>query len=234
MTRSLIALALLAVPAAAAERRQTLTNFDRVRVDGPYEVQVTTRATPLARVSGDPRALDLVEVRVEGGTLVVRPNTAGWSERPRASGVPAPLIRLQTRDLRSLSVVGGGKLGVTGPVAAPRVDLTVTGAGRLAVPGLAAGEVVATLIGTGAISLGGTAQRARLIGNGAGEIAAAGLTVGDVVVRTEGSTAVTVTARYTATANSTGVGAIEILGKPDCRVRAQAGGPIRCFNAPRP
>ena len=26
--------------------------------------------------------------------------------------------------------------------------------------------------------------------------------------------------------------AIDILGRPDCKVKAQAGGPIRCFNAP--
>ena len=78
------------------------------------------------------------------------------------------------------------------------------------------------------MTLGGTARSARLLANGAGAITAERLVANDAVVRTDGSTAVTVTARYTATANSTGLGPITILGKPECKVRAAAGGPITC------
>ena len=232
MPRALILLALIAAPAAAAERTVAITNFDRVRVDGPFEVRITTRMTPRAIVSGDARALDLVDVRVEGGTLVVHAARGGWGERPTARGVPAPVVTIQTRDLRSAGVVGGGKLSIAGPLSAERVDLNVTGPGTLTAPGVAATMLTATLLGTGEMTLGGTARTARLVGNGAGRIAASGLTVGDVMVRTEGSSAVAVTARFTATANSTGLGPIEILGKPECKGKAQAGGPIRCGGKP--
>lgn len=232
MLRALALLALIAAPVAAAERTVAITNFDRIRVDGPFQVQVVTRATPRATVSGDARALDLVEVRVDGGTLVVRAASGGWGERPVARGVPAPIVQVQTRDIRSAGVVGGGKLSISGPVAAERVDLSVTGPGVLAVPELAAGALTATLIGNGELSLGGTARTVRLVGNGAGTFAARGLIAGDLNVRTEGATTVSVTARYTAAASSTGLGPIEILGKPECRGKAQAGGVIVCGGKP--
>lgn len=219
-------------PAAAAERAIAIPSFDRIRIDGPFDVRLTTRATPGVTVSGDPRMLESVAVRVEGGTLIVRAGNAGWGERPRARGLPNPIVTVRTRDLRGAGVAGGGTLRITGPVTASRVDLSITGSGTLDAPALAAGDLVMTLIGDGQATLAGTARTARLLGNGSGRIAAAGLTAGDAVVRTEGAVAVTVTARYTATANSTGLGAIDILGKPDCKVKPQADGPIRCFNAP--
>lgn len=222
---------LIATPVAAAERSVAITNFDRIRVDGPFDVTVTTRATPTAVIAGDARALDGVSIAVDGGTLVVRANAGGWGERGRAAGVPAPRIRIQTRDLRSAAVIGGGVLAIAGPVAGDRIDLTVTGPGTLSAPAVRADQLIASLIGSGQMTLGGTARAARLLGNGSGQLAAGALTANDVIVRTDGSVAVTVTARYTATANSTGLGAIDILGQPDCKVKAQAGGPIRCFNA---
>ena len=232
MLRLLLLAALLAAPADAAERSVVVTSFDRIRVDGPFDVRLTTRATPGATIAGDARALDLVSVRVDGGMLIVRADRGGWGERGNAVSASAPVIRVQTRDLKSASVIGGGQLTVTGPVTAERVDLTVTGAGTLTTTGLAAGQVTATLIGTGAMTLAGTARGARLIGNGAGRIAAERLTAGDVTVRTDGTTAVGVTARFTAAAYSTGLGPIEILGRPECKGKAQAGGPIRCGGKP--
>lgn len=229
MLRVLLASLLIAVPAAAAERTVAVGDFDRIRVDGPFDVELTTRANPAASISGDPRALDDVIVRVDGGTLIVRP---GSSLRPTAN-VARAMVRLQTRDLRSAGVVGGARLRIAGPVAGQRIALSVTGTGEIAVPGLQADELAVTSIGDARLTLGGTARTARLLGNGGGEIAAAELVVNDVTVRTEGPIAVTVTARYTAVANSTGTGPIDIRGKPDCRVKAQAGGVIRCFNAPK-
>ncbi len=41
-----------------------------------------------------------------------------------------------------------------------------------------------------------------------------------------------VTGRYTATAYSTGIGPIEILGQPECKGKPQAGGVIICGGRP--
>lgn len=233
MIRPLLALLFVGTPAVAAERSVAVVNFDRIRIDGAFDVRLTTRATPRATIGGDARALESVDVRVDGGTLVVRAGNTRWGERPVARGIAAPVVYLQTRDLRSAGVVGGGTLSIAGPVAADRVDLTVTGAGTLNAPQLAAGELTVTLIGPGQLTLAGTARRGRLLSNGSGTIAAGELTVGDLVVRTEGTTAVTVGARYTASATSTGLGPIAIVGRPECSVKALADGPIRCTGTTR-
>lgn len=224
-----LGLLLHALPATAAERSVAVTNFDRVRIDGPFEVKLTTRASPNVRISGDPRVLENVSVTFDGGLLVVRRDAAAAARAPK--NVAAPVVTLFTRDLRSAGVIGGGILTVQGPVAAIRVDLTVTGAGSITAPGIAADQLVATLIGNGALTLGGTARSARLLSNGAGSIAADALVANEAIVRTDGPTSVTVTARFNATASSTGLGPITILGKPECKVRAAAGGPITCANA---
>ena len=72
--RILLALAALAIaaPAQAATRNFGIDSFDKIRVDGPYTVTVTTGVAPFARASGKPGALDGVTVNVEGHTLVVR------------------------------------------------------------------------------------------------------------------------------------------------------------------
>ena len=66
------ALVLLAAPAGAAERNYSVTSFDRIRIDGPYQVTLKTNVAPFARASGTQAALDGVSIKVEGRTLVVR------------------------------------------------------------------------------------------------------------------------------------------------------------------
>ena len=68
----------LASPAIAAERTLSVTTFDRVRVDGPYKVKVTTGVSPYAKVSGSSAAIDGVSVDQQGQTLIIRANPSSW------------------------------------------------------------------------------------------------------------------------------------------------------------
>jgi len=45
------ALVLLAAPAAATERTYSVTSFDRIRIDGPYQVSLKTNVAPFATPS---------------------------------------------------------------------------------------------------------------------------------------------------------------------------------------
>ena len=74
---ALLALASLPVaPAKAANRNFSVPSFDRIRVDGPFQVQLKTNVAPYARASGSSAALDGVSVKVEGRTLIIRPDSA--------------------------------------------------------------------------------------------------------------------------------------------------------------
>ena len=224
----LLALSAIATPALAEQRTYTFGSFDRVRVEGPFDVRVATGGSPGASADGPAAALDRLEVRVEGNTLIVRPGAGGWGERPVGDGGPL-VIRAATGMIRSASVVGGGGLRIEGALRGQRIDLSLTGAGSLAAPAIEADEVNATLIGSGSMTLGGRAQRARLQTSGSGSIAAAPLDAGALIVRLDGPGSTAAAARFTADLTTGGIGAITVAGHPACTIhRGAGGGPVTC------
>jgi len=236
MIRPLFLLVLigLAAPAAAADRVFSVSSFDRVRVEGPFDVRLTVGGSPLAKASGDQRVIEDLDVRLEGTTLIVSAGQNDWAEQGQAHG-PAPVITLSTLNLRSATVLSGGKLTIDGAVKARQLDLQLTGSGVLGVSGIKADQLNATLLGTGTIALAGDAAKARLITSGPGSIAAASLATGDLNVRMDGTGETEASARFTAAATSTGLGRIVIHGNAACTVKALAGGPILCGkDAPPP
>lgn len=224
-----LALSLLAAaaPAPAAERNYSVTSFDRVRVEGPFEVKLATGAAPGASASADLPTLDLLTLRVEGTTLIVRLGSNGWAERPKSAATIIPVVTLRTPGLRSVLVNAGGRLTVTG-MKGQRIDLAINGSGVIAAAGVAADQLNATVIGTGSITLAGRVARAQLLTNGAGAIDATALAVGDLTVRLDGTGETKAAARYTANITTTGLGRVTVAGDPACTVKALAGGPVIC------
>ncbi len=223
----LLALVALSGRASAAERNVYIGSFDTVRIQGAFEVRVETGRSPGATISGDSRVLDSVEIRVDGTTLLVRPASGAWGERPRASAREPVTITLATPNLVSASMFGAGRLGI-GTMKGARIDLAVTGNGGITVAAIDADAANATIIGGGAITMAGRTGKARLMTNGPGTIDASGLDAGDLVVRLDGPGTTQARARYTAQVANTGLGAVTIEGSPKCTVKSDAGGPVTC------
>src|SRR3546814_982873 len=122
----------LAGQAHAAGRSFSVTGFDKLRVEGPYTVDVRTGAGSSARASGDLRALDRLSVTVQGRTLIVRPDRSGWTgwpgERP---GGEVPLS-ISTPALSSVALNGSGSVSID-RMAGSRIDLWVSGSGNASV-----------------------------------------------------------------------------------------------------
>ncbi len=221
----LIPIALFAAGSAPApeERRVLLTGFDRIRVDGPFMVQVVA-GPPAATVSGDHRAIDRVSIRNQGGILVVGVSTAtweGWSDKERAAAITVTVPRL-----RAANINGGGKLDIAS-IAGQRVDLGVNGAGSLNVRSLTADQLVTTLTGTGIVRVdGGTARTARFMSYGAGSIDATGLSVSDLTVHSQSAGDSRFTARFTANVSTLGTGSVRVEGNAACRLAGP--GPASC------
>lgn len=221
----LIPFALLAAGSAPApeERRVLLTGFDRIRVDGPFEVRVAA-GPPAATVSGDRRAVERVSIRNQGGILVVGVSTATWEGWRDKEGLAA--ITVTVPRLRAANINGGGKLEI-GDIAGQRVDLGVNGAGSLAVRNLTADQLVTTLTGTGIVRIdAGTARTARFMTYGAGSIEAAGLTVNDLTVHSQSAGDGRFTARFTANVSALGTGSVRVEGNAACRLAGP--GPASC------
>ena len=219
--------AVLACPAAAADRSYVLTNFDRVRVDGPFDVRLTVGPGSAGRAEGEQRTLDGVEVAVQGGTLTIRRAAGVWGQQEAGSATPV-VVTVSTPQLRGASVLGGGRLTVRGRVRAARLDLQVTGAGTLAIAGIDADAVAVGVIGNGAMTLAGRAGEARLLSNGGGTIAAGSLDAGSVSVVSEGTGETRASARFVADVTNKGLGLVAITGNPKCTVRQASVGPVQC------
>jgi hypothetical protein len=221
--RSLLLAQLLLLTAAAPgdERSFMVGSFERLRVEGPYDVEVVT-GPPRATATGDRVALDQVTVRTSGDTLVVSAGPLAWAGR---KGTALPRLLVSAPALRGATLNGGARVRVA-EMRGGRVELVLTGAGSLDVGGIKADDLIVSLTGTGAITLAGTAARVRMRNYGAGSIDAGALTAGDANLTSESSGDIRIQARYTARATALGSGGISIAGKPECTLRGP--GPMTC------
>lgn len=225
LSLALIALS-LATPAQSRDRTVMLTSYDRVRVEGPFDVTLTTGKGAGGVLSGDARAIEGVNIRVEGRTLIVSAGANGWGGYP-GDAKGQVKIRVTTPMLRGAAVAGGGQLRID-HVRAQAVDLSVAGAGALSVARLETDQLNATMNGTGALTLGGTAGRARFLNSGTGSIDAGQLVARDLTVISQGMGSGAFNARFTADISAMGLGSISVAGSPKCTVRGP--GPVACNN----
>src|SRR5438128_6049931 len=142
----LLALA-AAAPATAAARGYTITDFDRVEVDGPFQVSLTTGLASGARAVGSQGAIDRLSVEVQGRTLRIRVNRSSWGGYPGDATGPVR-IEATTRELRSGAVVGSGGLAID-KAKGLRVDLSVSGSGQVSLANADTDNLVIGLLGSG-------------------------------------------------------------------------------------
>ena len=220
---ALLFLFLLAASAAPQEKIFLVTGFERVRVDGPFIVEIV-RGPNHARAEGDPKLLDRLDIHVDGTTLVVGAGAEGWN-LARGEPTGSPKITLTTPALCGVLVNGGGQVRAA-DMRGPRVDVSVNGSGTIEIGTLAADDLNLTLTGSGRIAAVGTSRRARVRSNGAGVIDAGGLVIGDGTIVSESSGEMRIGVRYTVRVFALGLGKVSILGTPECRTSGP--GPVEC------
>lgn len=216
----------LAAPLHAAERRHTVTGFDRVQVDGPFVVTLATGKSPSAVVSGSGTAVEQVSIDVQGRTLRVRPNRSAWGGYPGERAGPVS-IALGTHELRGAAVTGSGSLAID-EAEAMRFDLAVSGSGSITLGRLQADDLVVGLLGSGRIAVGGKAETLRATVQGTGDLDAAALTAEQAEINADTAGTVEVTVSDTAEVTATGPGDTRIHGSPACDVEALGAGRVLC------
>lgn len=223
---ALLGIILIAAPASGADRTYSVTDFDRVTVEGPYVVRLVTGRPTAARASGPQASIDRVIVDTQGQTLRIRPNRAAWGG-PAGAQQGVLEITLTTRSLRSARVIGPGRLDVEG-ASGLRVDLSLEGSGRLVATGVAADNLSLGLLGSGRIEVSGRTRSVRADVQGSGDLAAAGLAAGDVMATTGTSGTVALAASRTVRINANGLGEVTVAGRPACTVQGLGAGMVRC------
>ena len=214
------ALVLLAAPAVAAERTYSVTRFNRVRVDGPYQVTVKTNVAPFARASGSQAALDGVSIRVEGRTLVVRADTSGgWGGYPGEGRGPVT-IELGTHDLTTAWVNGAGALFID-KVKGLSFDLAIQGAGVMRIDSADVDQLKIGLSGTASARLSGRAAKLTATVRGSSSLDAETLAVKDAVIGAEGPAMIRANVTGTAKVDALGLASVALAGSPSCTTKSQ-------------
>ena len=215
-----------AAPAEAAERRFTVSGFEKVQVEGPFQVTVVTGKGSGAVATGSQQALDQISIVAEGRTLRIRPNRSAWGAPPKA-GEGGLKVALSTHELTAATLAGSGTLAID-KARGMRLDVALSGSGRITIGQVEADRLNLQMLGAGALVLSGRAKSLRATVTGQGALDAAGLVADDAEIAADSTGNITLGVRRAAKVASSGAGDVTISGTPACTLSGSGAGRVRC------
>ena len=207
-------LAAAAGPLAAAERTFTVTDFTRVRVEGPFAVTLATGVAPFARASGSPRGLDRVSLKVEGRTLVIRVDRSAWGGSPDEDVGPVT-IATGTHDLEQAALNGPGSLAID-RVRGLNFSLSSFGSGAASISNVATDRLRIYAQGSGSTRVAGKTKQLDAALDGPGTIDASGLSATDATLSAMGPASLRATVTSSAKLTAAGTATIALDGGAAC------------------
>jgi hypothetical protein len=214
-------------PAVAAERGYSVTNFSRVRVEGPVTVEITTGGSPAARAQGDRQAIDRLRVETNGDLLMIGIDRTNWTGSSSGNDNGRAVLYVTATNIQTLSVIGAGDVSVD-RVGGGRFALTVAGTGRARVDKIDVDQLVVGINGVGSAKIAGEAKQARVRSQGDGLIDGAALDADDAEVSLIGTGEIRIRADRSAHNVLKGSGRILIDGTPACSGTSEGSGEVVC------
>jgi hypothetical protein len=211
---ALLLLAAAASPLAAAERSYSVTDYNRVRVEGPFAVTLATNIAPYARASGSQRALDRVWLKVEGRTLVIRVDRSAWGGAADEDAGPVT-IAVGTHDLDQATLSGPGSLAID-RVRGLKFSLSSFGSGAASIGEVAADRLSIFAQGSGSTRVAGATKQFDAALNGPGLIDASALTAKDATLSAMGPASLRATVTNSVKLTATGTATIALDGGAAC------------------
>ena len=205
--------------AAPTTRNYSVTSFNRIRIDGPYKVELRTNVSPYARASGSPLALDGLSIGVEGNTLVIRRGSGGWGGYDGEDRGPVT-IEVGTPGLTNAWINGAGALGID-RVRGLGFDLAIQGSGVARIDRVEVDQLKTGISGTGSARLSGSAARLTATIRGTSSFDGEALQVKDAVIGAEGPSTIKAAVSNSAKVDALGLASVTITGNPACTVKAQ-------------
>jgi hypothetical protein len=211
------ALCAIAAPAAAATRNFGITDYQKVRIDGPFKVQLITGVAPFARASGSAAALDRVAIDVEGDTLVVHSNLDSWGGYPGQVVGPV-VISLGTHDLSAAWLNGSGTLSID-KVKGLKFDLSVQGSGAGDVGHATVDQLNVSVVGTASARIAGQAAKLTAVIRGISSLDAGALSTKDATLGADGAATISASVGNSVTVDANGPATVTLSGRPACILR---------------
>lgn len=197
--------------------------FDRVELAGPFNVVVSVGGQPSVRAEGDTGLLERLDVRVEGGRLLVGLER-GYSWNGDGDRVT---VHVTTPSLAGADIAGSGDMRI-GPVQTQRFAGGIAGSGNMVLERVQAEEVAFDIAGSGDIEAAGAARRASISIAGSGDVHIGALQAEGAEVSIAGSGNAEVNATGTAAVEIVGSGNVTVSGGARCQVSKMGSGEVRC------
>ncbi len=212
-----------ASPALAETRDFAVGGFSQVVNEGAPDMMVAVGSPVSVRAEGDAATLAALDIRVEGGRLIVR-NRAGmrW---PRSRG--RTVVYVSAPRIVGAAASGSGDVRVD-RVAGPSFSGSAHGSGNLVVDTLRVERADLSSHGSGNVVAAGTATQLSAHASGSGNVDARRLATKTARVRATGSGNVDAMASDEAELLASGSGNATVLGTRNCRVRGTGSGSVRC------
>jgi Putative auto-transporter adhesin, head GIN domain len=206
-----------------AQRSFEVGAFQRVALQGPHNVVVTVGGAPSVRAEGDTAALDMLDIRVENGNLVVG-TRRGWSWRGPSGEVT---VHVTAPAIQEASIGGSGDMRID-RVQGDRFEASIGGSGDMEIGAVQARETEFSIAGSGDIRASGQAEAADISIAGSGSMALNGLQVRRAHVSIMGSGGIDVQASEAVEGSIMGSGDVTVAGAARCSVSRLGSGSVNC------
>ena len=207
-----------AVPAHGAARTFEIAGFEKIRVEGPFKVRLTTGVPPSAKATGPQSALDRVAIEIIGRTLVIHNSLSAWGGT-LDSGDSGPVeVVIGTHELNAASLTGAGSLEINA-VKGLSFDLSAQGSGQIAIARADVDQMSVGLIGTASAVLAGQAGTLKVRAQGTSSLDGSGLDAKDVSLTVNGASTIKAGVSNSADIVASGPASINFTGGPSCTSR---------------
>ena len=198
------------------ERRFSVRDYDRVRVDGGLSVKLVTGLPPYAIARGHAVDLDGLTLTVNGRTLVVRQSAAN-AKRPINQAQPVT-IEIGTREVSEVWVNGSGSLHLD-RAGGLKFGASVQGSGSLVIDTVEADNFELLLAGAASARMAGTVEEGTFVVRGLSILQAPRLGVEQLTLGIDGPGTAELGPVEIAEIDMVGAGSATLGGDPACTTR---------------
>jgi hypothetical protein len=211
--------------ARAGERSFAVGAFDRISLAGSHDVIVTVGGAASVRAEGDERALERLEVEVDGGRLRIgsRRGDASWF----GGGRRGVTVHVTVPSLAGAELAGSGEMRID-RIEGDSFEGGLAGSGDIEIGALRVEQARFSIAGSGNIRAAGSAGQANVRIAGSGDADLSGLESRTAEVSVLGSGDARLRATETASVTVMGSGDVTIDGGARCSVEKRGSGEVRC------
>lgn len=208
---------------SGSSRSFAASGFTGVALKGSDDIDVRAGSSFSVVAEGDPKALDQLDIRLDGKTLKVsRKSRSGWLGGDDR-GVK---IHVVMPKLTNATVAGSGTMRVERAEGA--FDGAVAGSGDLDIAALSANKASLSIAGSGNITVAGRAESLDVSVAGSGDMRGENLTAGTADISIAGSGNVRANVPGAASIAIMGSGDVELRGGAKCEVSKMGSGEAKC------